>query len=80
MGEVTALVAAGEEAVVYLRLLVEVVGDALLWLADDMNFVIEVRGLEPESNGRFVALGPGNRVVAQVRNEHLSKDRSHSDE
>ena len=64
--EVAELVAVGEEAVVFLQLLVGVGGGAPLKLADDAGFVTEVEGLEAGINKRLVALGPGEVVVVEL--------------
>ena len=65
-GEVMELVAVGEEAVVFLQLLVGVGGGAPLKLADDEGFVTEVQGFVAGINKRLVALGPGEVVVVEL--------------
>lgn len=60
------LVAVGEEAVVFLQLLVGVGGGAPLKLADDAGFVTEVQGFVAGINMRLVALGPGEVVVVEL--------------
>lgn len=65
-GEVAELVAVGEEAVVFLQLLVGVGGGAPLQLADDTGFVTEVEGFVAGINKRLVALGPGEVVVVEL--------------
>lgn len=71
VGEVKDLAAVGEEAVVNLKLLVEVGGGAPLQLADDTGFVTEVKGLVAGLNKRLVALGPDEVVGVELRNGHL---------
>lgn len=79
-GEVAELVAVGEEAVVFLQLLVGVGGGAPLKLADDEGVVTEVQGFVAGGKARLVTLGPGEVVVVELRNGHLSQVKGHSDE
>lgn len=65
-GEVKELGAVGEEAVVFLQLLVKGGGGAPLQLADDTGFVTEVEGLVAGGNKRLVALGPGEVVLVEL--------------